>query len=83
MAPLDQKKKFVSDLDKNKVSGSLTQSLSKIRDKNFFFEIEGSSLWIKKKKILTLILMKLKIFNLYSLGILHTKFYQNHRQKVF
>ena len=31
------------------VSGTLTQSLSKIRDKNFFFEIEGSPLWIKKK----------------------------------
>ena len=31
------------------VSGSLTQSLSKIRDKNLFFEIEGSPLLIKKK----------------------------------
>ena len=55
------------------VSGTLTQSLSKIRDKKFFFEIEGSPLWIKKK-ILTLILMKLKIFDPYSLGILHAKF---------
>ena len=34
------------------VLGSLTQSLSKIRDKNLFFEIEGSPIWIEKKNFL-------------------------------
>jgi len=53
--------------------GSYMQNFRKIGDKNP----------LDRKIFLTLILMKLIISNLYSLGILCIKFYQNHRQKFF
>ena len=66
--------------------GSYIQNFSKIGDK-IFFDMEGSPLWIRipldEKKILILILMKLKIFDPYGLGILQTKFLQNQGQIFF
>ena len=57
------------------------QNLSKIRDKKFF-DIEGSPLWIRKK-FLSPIWMKIKIWNTDSMRITHTKFEQNQRQNFF
>ena len=59
---------------------------SKSETKKFFFS-KGGTLWrfsdFRKKKFLSPILMKFKIWNPYGLGISHMKFEQNRRQKNF